>query len=91
MKIDVSKAKLDAAKQSFVEKNTAWAGGSAGTPPSLAVKEEGSLPIDPDGGGTCDLAFLSGNATRNGKKALSASAPYHVEPGSRISARICSG
>ncbi|MBY6242689.1 hypothetical protein [Methylosinus sp. Sm6] len=93
-------------KPSFVKKNAAWVGGGAGTLPSLAVSDKGSLLIksendaigrdrwsetvtvvrrngalvvagltftardtlNPDGGGACDLNFLTGRGTRNGKK-----------------------
>lgn len=95
-----------ATKPSFVKKNAAWVGGGAGTLPSLAVSNKGSLLIksendaigrdrwtetltivrrngalivagltftsrdtlNPDGGGSCDLNFLAGKGTRNGKK-----------------------
>jgi hypothetical protein len=95
-----------ATKPSFVKKSAAWVGGGAGTLPSLAVSDKGSLLIksendaigrdrwsqtltvvrrngalvvagltfiardtlNPDGGGACDLNFLAGKGTRNGKK-----------------------
>jgi hypothetical protein len=94
------------AKPSFVKKNAAWTGAMAGTRPSLAVNDKGSLlvnsendsvgrdrwsqtltvvrrngaltvagltysardTLDPNAGGSCDLNFLAGKGTRNGKK-----------------------
>jgi hypothetical protein len=93
-------------KPSFVKKNAAWTGAMAGTRPSLAVNDKGSLlvksendsvgrdrwsqtltvvrrngalvvagftretrdTLEPDAGSSCDLNFLAGKGSRNGKK-----------------------